>query len=147
MIRKREESTRKPPQTVAETPGPIEPQRSLIGQGVHFEGRVTGKADLVIQGTMKGEIYLRGHQVSIEEGARVEADIRAESIFIQGTLKGKVAAMMLVTLNKTASFVGELKAARLRMEDGARLEGSIELPPRVSGSRPKFPTVSPAKGP
>ena len=33
----------------------------------------------------------------------------------------------LVKLDKTAHFEGELKAARLQMEDGATVKGSVKL--------------------
>ena len=113
---------------VGGTPGAIEPQHSFISQGIALDGKVSGKEDLVIRGTVKGEIHLPGHQVSIEEGGRVEADIQAESIVIQGSFKGKLAATGLVRLDKTARFEGELKANGLQMEEGAKLKGGVELP-------------------
>jgi cytoskeletal protein CcmA (bactofilin family) len=100
---------------------------SLIGKGMAVDGVVRGKGNLVIGGTVKGEISLEGHRVSIEEGGIVEADIQAESALIQGVLKGNLTATGPVQLDKTANFEGDLKASRLRMEDGVRLKGGIDL--------------------
>lgn len=112
---------------LAKSPAPIEHHRSLVGQGITVEGKIMGKGDVVVQGTVKGEIGLEASQVCIEEGGRVEAIIQAESVVIRGVFKGSLTAKGLVKLDKTAQFEGELKAARLQMEDGATVKGSIEL--------------------
>ena len=129
MLRKKESDRPSGPliEPLAEGPGSIEPERSVVGQGITFDGKVTGKGNLVIQGAVKGVIRLEGNQVTIEEGGKVEADIQAESIVIRGVFKGNLAARGLVRLEKTAHFEGELKAARLQMEDGAKLNGGVEL--------------------
>ncbi len=114
-------------EAVGETPGSTEPQRSFISQGIALDGKVSGKEDLVIRGTFKGEIHLPGQQVSIEQGGRVEANVQAESVVIQGVFKGKLNAGGLVQLGKTAQFEGELESARLQMQDGAKLKGSVKL--------------------
>ncbi len=113
--------------THAESLGPIEAQRAIVARGITFEGKIRGKGDLLIQGDLKGEICLEGHEVSIEEEATVEADIQAKVVAIRGQFKGKVAATGLVEIQKTGRFEGELKARRLRMEDGAKLKGTLEL--------------------
>lgn len=100
---------------------------SLIGKGMAVDGVVRGKGNLVIGGSVKGEISLAGHQVSIEEGGIVEADIQAESALIQGVLKGNLTATGPVQLDKTAKFEGDLRASRLIMEDGVRMKGGVDL--------------------
>jgi cytoskeletal protein CcmA (bactofilin family) len=101
--------------------------RSFIGQEITLDAKVTGEGDLVIGGTVRGEIGLAGHQVTIEETGEVEADIQADSVVVHGSFKGKLVARGLVRLKNTARFEGDLKAARLQMEDGAKLKGNIEL--------------------
>ena len=100
---------------------------SFIADGVTMDGKISGQGDLVIGGTVTGEIHLAGNQVTIEKDGRVEADIQGESIIVEGSFKGKLTAKGLVIVKETARFEGELKAARLQMEDGAKLKGSVEL--------------------
>jgi len=100
---------------------------SFIADGVTMDGKISGQGVLVIGGTVTGEIHLAGNQVTIEKGGRVEADIQGESIIVEGSFKGKLTAKGLVIVKETARFEGELKAARLQMEDGAKLKGSVEL--------------------
>ena len=125
----KESPKREEPQIVphALTPDLDPHPHSFISKGMAVDGVVRGKGNLVIGGTVKGEISLKGHQVSIEEGGIVEADIQAESALIQGALKGNLTATGPVQLGKTAKFEGDLKASRLRMEDGVRLKGGIDL--------------------
>ena len=112
---------------LADTRSPAETHRSLVGQGITFSGKVTGRGDLVVRGTLTGEVHLEAHQVSIEEGGKVEANIQSENVVIRGDFKGTLMAKGLVKLDKTAHFEGELKAARLQMEDGATVKGSVKL--------------------
>ena len=67
------------------------------------------------------------YKIIIEDEGKVEADIQARGVHIRGEFKGHLTAEGFVQLHKTARFEGELKAARLLMEDGARLKGSVEL--------------------
>ena len=62
---------------LADTRSPAETHRSLVGQGITFSGKVTGRGDLVVRGTLTGEVHLEAHQVSIEEGGKVEANIQS----------------------------------------------------------------------
>jgi cytoskeletal protein CcmA (bactofilin family) len=81
----------------------------------------------VIGGTTKGDIHLSGYQVSIEKDGNVEAEIQAESALIKGTFRGNLSVNGLVKIEETAYFEGDLKAARLHLEDGAKLKGVIDL--------------------
>ena len=106
------------------TPGS---QNSFIAEGIAVDGKISGNGNLVIGGTVTGEIHLAKNRVSIEKSGRIEANIRSESIIIEGSFKGKLTAQGLVNLKESARFEGELKAARLQMEEGAKLKGSVEL--------------------
>ena len=110
-----------------ESSRPTNTGHSLIGPGISVEGTVTGKGDLVIGGTTKGDIHLNGYQVSIEKDGNVEAEIQAESALIKGTFRGNLTVNGLVKIEETAYFEGDLKAARLHLEDGAKLKGVIDL--------------------
>jgi cytoskeletal protein CcmA (bactofilin family) len=110
-----------------ETHGAPGSRSSFIADGVTVAGKISGQGDLVIRGTVTGEIRLAGHQMTIEKGGRVEADIQGEAIIVEGSFKGKLTAKGLVIVKETAQLEGELKAARLQMEDGAKLKGSVEL--------------------
>ena len=121
----RQDETRRKSRT--ETHGAPGSGNSFIADGVTVAGKISGQGDLVIWGTVTGEIRLAGHQVTIEKGGRVEANIQGESIIVEGSFKGKLTAKGLAIVKKTAQLEGELKAARLQMEDGAKLKGSVEL--------------------
>jgi cytoskeletal protein CcmA (bactofilin family) len=128
MAEEKAEIQRQPKiEPISEAPSHEELQPSFIGQGLIIEGKFSGKGNLIIQGRLKGEIQLDGYQIIIEDEGKVEADIQARGVHIRGEFKGHLTAEGFVQLHKTARFEGELKAARLLMEDGARLKGSVEL--------------------
>ncbi|MFQ5911819.1 MAG: polymer-forming cytoskeletal protein [Nitrospinota bacterium] len=127
MVTEKQDRTHRENRAETQPSRSVPSQHSWVGQGMVIEGKVAGKGDLVVHGTVKGEINLKGCQVSIDDGASVEAEMRAEAVTVRGKFKGNLVATGLVNLQPTSQFEGVLKAARLQMEDGAKLKGTIDL--------------------
>ena len=100
---------------------------TCIGETISIEGSISGKGDLIIQGNMKGNIDLAGHQLTVGTKGSVEADIHAEKVTISGKMKGNVTARGKVEITKSADFEGEIRAKRISVEDGAYMKAVIEL--------------------
>ena len=81
-----------------------------LGEGIQIRGTVTGDGDLVVQGRIEGEIAI-GKRLTLVSGANVQANVQAAE----------------VVLSEVASLVGDVRTARLVIEDGARLSGSIDM--------------------
>lgn len=108
--------------------GPVSnEEKTVIGQHISVEGVVRGRANLVIEGSMKGSIELDKHQVTVGSKGKVEAEINADNITISGQLVGNIKAQGKVEITKEADFTGEIKAKRISVEDGAYLKAVIEL--------------------
>ena len=120
--------------------GPVSnEEKTVIGQHISVEGVVRGKANLVIEGSMKGSIELEKHQVTVGAKGKVEAEINADNVTISGQLIGNIKAQGKVEITKEADFTGEIKAKRISVEDGAYLKAVIELE-RESEKKDPIPT-------
>lgn len=101
-----------------------------IGASIRIKGDVTGDEDLIIQGHVDGTINLKGHNVTISKSAKVNANIVANQIIVEGELAGDMNGDEKVIIRETGNVYGNIIAPRVTLEDGAMFKGSIEMEPR-----------------
>ena len=97
-----------------------------VGKSLKIQGHIVSEEDLTIDGDVEGTILVGDHTLTVGPGATVKADLTARTITVSGTVIGKVRAHELLVLGATGSVIGEIVAARLRMADGAVVEGSVD---------------------
>jgi cytoskeletal protein CcmA (bactofilin family) len=98
-----------------------------IGKSVIIRGELSGSEDLYIDGQVEGTIELREHHLTVGPNGRVQANVNAKEVVIQGSVKGNVRAIDRVEIRKSGSLTGDLVAARVVIEDGAFFKGSIDI--------------------
>lgn len=101
-----------------------------IGASIRIKGDVTGDEDLIIQGHVDGTVNLKGHNVTISKTAKVNANIEANQIIVEGDLSGDMNGNEKVIIRETGNVHGNIIAPRVTLEDGAMFKGSIEMEPR-----------------
>jgi cytoskeletal protein CcmA (bactofilin family) len=99
---------------------------TIIGQGITIEGEVTSDEEVIVAGTVRGKLSVDG-PVTVETGAVVEADVGAASLSVGGQVTGNVAASDRVDLLAGGRLVGDVKAARLTIADGASFKGNVDM--------------------
>lgn len=99
---------------------------TVIARGITIEGEVSSDDEVVVQGTLRGKLSSKD-AVSIESGAIVEADVQAGSMSIGGHVTGNVTASERVDLVAGGKLVGDVKAARLTIADGASFKGNVDM--------------------
>jgi cytoskeletal protein CcmA (bactofilin family) len=100
--------------------------RTVLGKNTYFNGKLTFKDSLKINGSFIGSIDASGLLV-IGEGAMVQANISAESIIISGTIKGDVFARDKVEMLTTGRVYGNIKAKKIKISDGVIFNGRCEM--------------------
>jgi cytoskeletal protein CcmA (bactofilin family) len=113
-----------------------------IGKSIHVKGQLTGSEDLAIEGKVEGTITLTGCRVTIGANGQVVAEIAAKSVLIGGQVKGSVRADERVEIAATGSLVGDVRAPRLVLADGARFKGSVDMD--VTSAAPSAAPSAPA---
>jgi cytoskeletal protein CcmA (bactofilin family) len=98
----------------------------VIGQGITIEGEVTSEDEVVVGGVVRGKLQVEG-AVTVESEAIVEADIGAHSVSIGGNVTGNVTASERVDLLAGGRLVGDVKASRLTIADGASFKGNVDM--------------------
>ena len=98
-----------------------------IGKSVQIHGEVKGSEDLVVDGTIEGTITLSESRLTIGPNAHVQANVAARDVIILGKLVGDVTASGRVELRAGSNLKGDIRAARLSIEENAVLAGKVEL--------------------
>jgi len=122
---------------------------ALIGKSLMVKGQVIGREDLTVDGELEGTLELQEHRLTIGPNGKMQASIKAREVVILGTVHGNVEASERIDIRKDAKLVGDLKTARIMIEDGAYFKGSIDIQkPEVSrppvAARPQPPAAAPA---
>ncbi|HSM29430.1 MAG TPA: polymer-forming cytoskeletal protein [Woeseiaceae bacterium] len=100
---------------------------SVIGPTLRFKGELSANEDLIIEGEIEGTIAHQDKNLTVGKEGRVKADIAARTVEIYGKVEGDIHGEDIVKLAKSADVKGNIRCARIVMEDGAQFSGRIEM--------------------
>ncbi len=100
---------------------------SRIQAGLKIHGEISGNSDLYIDGELQGKIRLGGARVVIGPNGKVQADIDAGAVTIDGSVQGNIKASESVRLGAGSRVQGSVVTPRIGIDDGARLRGKVEM--------------------
>ena len=127
---------------VSSTPGGrFEPEvrggSATIGKAVKINGQIYSKEDLYVDGDVEGTVEPMQHKLTIGPNGKVHAAIKAREVVVLGSIQGNVEASDKIEIRKDAKLVGDIKTARIIIEDGAYFKGSIDIvKPEPKAGRP-----------
>ena len=99
---------------------------TVIGSSIVIDGEISGDEDLVIQGTVKGKIAVK-ESLFVEASGLVEADIETQNVEVAGKVTGNILASDKVELKSDCRVVGDIKAPRILIADGAVFKGNVDM--------------------
>ena len=100
---------------------------NVVGAGLLIKGQISGNDDLLVDGHVEGSVQLGDRMLTVGSTGKITADVVAREVVVYGTVKGNVAAGDRIEIKKNGSVVGDLTTARIVIEDGANIKGSIEI--------------------
>jgi cytoskeletal protein CcmA (bactofilin family) len=106
---------------------PLPGDRSTIGKSLLIKGEITGSESLHIEGKVEGTIDLPGDCVTVGRNGRVSANIAARDIVVLGEVLGSCEASDHLDIRSKGSLYGDVVVARISVEDGAFMTGSIDI--------------------
>ena len=99
---------------------------TVIGSSIVIDGEVSGDEDLVILGTVKGRISLR-ENIVVEPSGVVEASVETATITVNGSVTGDIAATERAELKADCRMIGDIRAPRILIADGASFKGNVDM--------------------
>jgi cytoskeletal protein CcmA (bactofilin family) len=123
---------------------------ATIGKAVKIVGQIFSKEDLYVDGDLEGTVEALEHKLTIGPNGTVHAGVKAREVIALGSIQGNVEAADKIEIRKDAKLVGDIRTARIVIEDGAYFKGSIDIikpePAKVSLPKPQ-PAAAPAPPP
>ena len=114
-----------------------------IGTSIHIKGTIAAEEPLTVAGQVEGSIIVTGHALTVTQTGRVDAEVVADVIVIDGTAKGKFNAATRITVHETATVIGEISTAALAVAEGATVHGRVDTGVRkiLPAQAPTIPTA------
>jgi cytoskeletal protein CcmA (bactofilin family) len=100
---------------------------ATIGKAVKIIGQIFSKEDLYVDGDVEGTIECQDNKLTIGPNGKLQAAVRAREVIVLGQIKGNVESADRIDIRKDARLVGDIKTARIVIEDGAYFKGSIDI--------------------
>lgn len=101
--------------------------RANIGPSILIKGEVIADEPLTIAGSVIGTIEVKGHPLTITASAQVQADVVAQAIVVAGSVSGTLTAEGLIVVERTATIEGDMSASSVSIQDGATVQGHLEV--------------------
>lgn len=128
-----------PKQELKSTMADINPNsKNILSADVEIKGSIKFQNDLIVDGKVEGEILSPGI-LTVGENAEVRGEIKTKSVTVHGKVQGNITVEERCELKGRAQLIGDLKAARLVIEEGATFVGKSEVTPnKVAMKQPEI---------
>jgi len=131
---------------------------AVLGKSVVVKGQILSREDLTIDGEVEGTVEMQEHRLTIGPNGKVRASVKAREVIVLGTLNGNVETADRIDIRKEAKLVGDIKTARIVIEDGAYFKGNVDIiraevprpaaaAPAASAPRPVAAAPTPVSAP
>lgn len=99
---------------------------SQISSGTEIKGDIVCGGDLRIDGTVVGNVQVKGKMV-IGNSGHVEGEVTCRNGDISGRMKGRIDVQELLSLKATSTMEGEMATKRLSIEPGSVFCGTCKM--------------------
>ena len=126
--------------------------KNLLNSDVEVKGTLKFSGELTFDGKLEGDINSEG-SLTLGENAVIKGTIDVGSVVVRGKITGNVIAKDKIDLKAKTELFGDVRAAKLVIEEGVTFVGKSEVNPNkvsatpLPAARGEAPKVAPAKTP
>jgi cytoskeletal protein CcmA (bactofilin family) len=121
--------------------------KNILNSDVEVKGAIKFSGELTFDGKLEGDINSEG-TLNLGENAVIKGTIDVGSVIVRGKITGNIIAKDKIDLKAKTELFGDVRAAKLVMEEGVTFVGKTEVnpnkvsatPPPHRGEAPKVPT-------
>jgi cytoskeletal protein CcmA (bactofilin family) len=99
---------------------------TVVGQTILIKGNLEGQEDLTVQGRIEGSLHLTKTLI-VEPSGIVKAEISVCNAIISGIMVGNLIATDSVEITETGRMVGDIRAPRVIITEGAVFKGQVDM--------------------
>lgn len=101
-------------------------RHATLGPSLSITGDIYAQQDLLVRGTVEGNVDLPDHSLTIAPEGRVIGNVFARAVTVGGSFQGDLTATARVQVFAGGTVHGDVTTPRLFVEDGAVLEGKAD---------------------
>src|SRR5437667_6146174 len=127
------------------TPGPA--SKNVLNSDVEIKGNIRFAGELTFEGKLDGEIQTDG-TLNLGDGAVINGNVNATNVVVRGKINGNIVAKEKIEIKAKTELFGDIRSARLAIEEGVTFVGKTEVnpnkvtptpPPSRTNEAPRIP--------
>ena len=99
---------------------------AFLGKDSEYEGKLSFKGAVRIDGSFTGEIFTEGTLI-VGESAVIKSDIHVSHIIISGEIRGNIIADNRIEIHSPGKVFGNIQAPAVVIEEGVIFEGNCRM--------------------
>jgi cytoskeletal protein CcmA (bactofilin family) len=103
--------------------------KNSLANDVEIKGSIKFANEFTFDGKLEGEITSNDGILTVGESGDVHGEVKAKSVIVMGKVHGNITVNERCELRARSQLIGDLRAARLIIEEGATFVGKSEVSP------------------
>ena len=99
---------------------------NFLGGGTVVEGTIKTDNSVRVDGKLKGKLICK-NTLTVGINGEIEGEVQAKNAIVGGKIKGKVSIVEKLVLESKSILIGELKASKLIIDEGAVFDGTSDM--------------------
>ena len=109
--------------------------KNVLNSDVEIKGNLKFSGELTFEGKLEGEINTDG-TLHLGDSAVVNGNISAGSVVVRGKINGNIIAKDKIEIKSKTELFGDVRSAKLMIEEGVTFVGKTEVNPNKAGPTP-----------
>ncbi|MCF7810739.1 polymer-forming cytoskeletal protein [bacterium] len=111
---------------------------TIIGADANFEGKLTVKQSMRVDGKVKGEL-ISSETITVGSTGSLDGELIAKDAIIGGKIIGSISATGKTILEHSSILNGDLKTSQLVVQEGAKFNGNCDMGEKLPSATQQQP--------
>jgi cytoskeletal protein CcmA (bactofilin family) len=103
--------------------------KNYLSNDAVIKGSIKFANEFIFDGNMEGDITSEEGILTVGENANVRGDVKSRIVIVKGKVHGNITVPERCELHAGSQLIGDLKAVRVALHDGATFLGQLEVAP------------------
>ena len=118
-----------------ENSGTSSTELNFLGGGTVVEGTIKTDNSVRVDGKLKGKLICK-NTLTVGLNGEIDGEVQAKNAIVGGKIKGKVSIVEKLVLESKSVLIGELKASKLIIDEGAVFDGTSDMGSKDETKKP-----------
>ena len=113
----------------------------MLGSDVEIKGELRFSGEMTLDGKLEGEVRGEG-TLNLGESSvvTVTGNVEAQTVVVRGKVNGNIVSREKLELKAKTELFGDIRAAKLSIEEGVTFVGRVEVNPNKIAATPAPPS-------